>query len=125
MRKIQREEKHLTFVLSRVDDRHFNSVLANLYRDGQDSMGWHADKEPELGANPLIVSLSLGGTRRFLLRHKRKGVPGVDLDLEDGSLLWMSGTTQHFWRHAVPKTKRPVAPRINLTFRRILGVHDA
>ena len=99
----------------------FNSVLANLYRDGRDSMGWHADKEPELGKDPLIASLSLGGTRRFLLRHRRKSVAGVDLDLEDGSLLWMSGTTQHFWRHSVPKTKRPVAPRINLTFRRILS----
>lgn len=99
----------------------FNSVLANLYRDGQDSMGWHADKEPELGDNPVIASLSLGGTRRFLLRHRRKSAPGVDLDLDDGSLLWMSGTTQHFWRHSVPKTRRPVAPRINLTFRRILA----
>jgi alkylated DNA repair dioxygenase AlkB len=101
----------------------FNSVLANLYRDGQDSMGWHADKEPELGPNPLIASLSLGGTRRFLLRHRRKSVAGVDLDLDDGSLLWMSGTTQHYWRHSVPKTRRPVAPRINLTFRRIQSVN--
>ena len=107
--------------LNREADARFNSVLANLYRDGQDSMGWHADKERELGPNPLIASVSLGGTRRFLLRHQKKSAPGVGLDLEDGSLLWMSGTTQHFWRHAVPKTKRPVAPRINLTFRRILS----
>lgn len=99
----------------------FNSVLANLYRDGRDSMGFHADKEKELGENPVIASVSLGATRRFQLRYagKKKGVPGRDIDLTGGSLLIMRGTTQHFWRHGVPKERGPVGPRINLTFRRI------
>jgi alkylated DNA repair dioxygenase AlkB len=101
----------------------FNSVLANLYRDGRDSMGFHADKEKELGPNPVIASVSLGATRRFQLRYtgKQKGVPGRDIDLRDGSLLIMRGTTQHFWRHGIPKESAPVGPRINLTFRWIEG----
>jgi alkylated DNA repair dioxygenase AlkB len=99
----------------------FNSVLANLYRDARDSMGFHADKEKELGENPIIASLSLGATRRFQLRHaKRKTAPGRDLPLTSGSLLIMRGTTQHFWRHGIPKETGPVGPRINLTFRWIL-----
>jgi len=99
----------------------FDSVLANLYRDGSDSMGFHADNEKELGKNPVIASLSLGATRRFQLRYagKQKKVPGCDLDLGGGSLLIMRGTTQHFWRHGVPKQKAAVGPRINLTFRRV------
>jgi alkylated DNA repair dioxygenase AlkB len=100
----------------------FNSALANLYRDGQDSMGLHADKEKELGKDPIIASVSLGATRCFQLRYagKQKKVPGRDLELAGGSLLVMRGTTQHFWRHGVPKEKGPVGPRINLTFRRVL-----
>lgn len=98
----------------------FNTVLANLYRDGRDSMGWHADNEPELGANPTIASISLGAVRRFQLRHKKKPEQRVDLDLEPGSLLVMAGALQHHWRHGIPKTARPVGPRINLTFRNIL-----
>jgi alkylated DNA repair dioxygenase AlkB len=99
----------------------FNSVLANLYRDGNDSMGWHSDDEPELGENPLIASVSLGGVRKFSLKHKsRKDLDPIYLWLPSGSLLVMSGRTQRFWRHQVPKTKKPVAPRINLTFRQIL-----
>jgi len=99
----------------------FNSVLLNLYRDGNDSMGFHADNEKALGPCPVIASVSLGATRRFQLRYtgKQKGIAGRDLDLGDGSLLVMRGTTQHFWRHGVPKQKTPVGPRINLTFRRI------
>ena len=97
----------------------FNSVLANLYRDGRDSMGFHADKERELGEDPVIASVSLGATRRFQLRYtgKKKGVAGRDIDLTDGSLLVMRGTTQHFWRHGIPKETAPVGARINLTFR--------
>ena len=98
----------------------FNCALGNLYRDGQDAMGCHADNEPELGENPVIASLSLGGVRRFALYHQRKEVPRVVVDLPDGSLLWMTGTTQHFWQHKIAKTKRQVDPRINLTFRRIV-----
>lgn len=95
----------------------FNSVLLNLYRDGNDSMGWHSDDEPELGLNPTIGSLSLGGTRRFLLRHRFQKELKHQLELTSGSLLIMRGTTQQYWQHQVPKTKRPVLPRINLTFR--------
>ncbi len=96
----------------------FNSVLANLYRDGKDSMGWHQDNESELGINPVIASLSLGETRRFLLRHittKQK----YELELNHGALLVMAGETQHYWHHSVPKTARPRGERINLTFRDI------
>ncbi|GAB3574299.1 alpha-ketoglutarate-dependent dioxygenase AlkB family protein [Hymenobacter daeguensis] len=96
----------------------FNSVLLNLYRTGQDSMGWHADDEPELGPAPAIASLSLGATRRFRLRP-RAGLPHapLSLDLPTGSLLLMRGPTQQHWQHALPKTARPVGPRLNLTFR--------
>ena len=98
----------------------FNSVLGNLYRDGQDSMGWHADQEKVLGENPFIASLSLGAARLFRIRHNRSGET-VDLQLAAGSLLLMGGPLQHHWRHCVPKTRAPVAARVNLTFRNILG----
>jgi alkylated DNA repair dioxygenase AlkB len=97
----------------------FNSVLANLYRDGQDRLGFHRDSEPELGPEPLSASISLGATRRFRLRE-RKGRGSFGIDLEHGSLLVMSGATQRNWLHAVPPTARVVGPRINLTFRRVL-----
>ncbi|MEP6939495.1 MAG: alpha-ketoglutarate-dependent dioxygenase AlkB [Rudaea sp.] len=93
-----------------------NSVLCNLYRDGRDSMGWHSDDEPELGAEPAILSLSFGGPRRFRLRHRRAEAR-LELALQSGSLLRMAGATQHNYRHDLPKTARAVAPRINLTFR--------
>ena len=97
----------------------FNSVLLNLYRDGRDSMGWHADDEPELGPAPAIASLSLGATRRFRLRPSRIGPthPSLSLDLPSGSLLLMRGPTQQYWQHALPKTARPIDTRLNLTFR--------
>ena len=105
-----------------VADDAFNSVLLNQYRDGQDSMGWHSDNEPELGPAPTIASLSLGGERHFLLRHKkRQELDLIELPLSHGSLLIMRGPTQAHWKHQVPKTRRPVAPRLNLTFRRIVG----
>ena len=96
----------------------FNSVLLNQYRDGRDSMGWHADDEPELGPAPAIASLSLGAARRFRLRP-RAGLahPPLSLDLPGGSLLLMRGPTQQHWQHALPKTARLVGPRLNLTFR--------
>ncbi len=98
----------------------FNSVLVNLYRDGRDSVGWHSDDEPELGAEPVIASLSLGARRRFLLKPKRpKGAPSRSLWLDRGSLLVMRGPTQRCWRHCLPKTARPVGPRVNLTFRQV------
>ena len=95
----------------------FNSVLCNLYRDGSDSMGLHADRERELGTNPVIASLSLGAVRRFQLRHRKRRDERLDLDLPDGSLLVMSGALQHHYRHGVPKQPKIDAPRINLTFR--------
>ena len=99
----------------------FNSVLLNLYRDGRDSMGWHADDEPELGAAPAIASLSLGATRRFRLRP-RAGLahPPLGLALPGGSLLLMRGPTQQYWQHTLPKTARPSGPRLNLTFRWVI-----
>ena len=96
----------------------FNSVLLNLYRDGRDGMGWHADDEPELGPEPAIASFSLGATRRFRLRHRRSRTV-LELELGHGSLLTMAGPTQHHYVHAVPKTARSVGERINLTFRRV------
>jgi alkylated DNA repair dioxygenase AlkB len=96
----------------------FNSVLLNLYRDGRDSVSWHADNEPGLGKNPVIASLSLGAMRRFQLKHRR--LPErLALDLPHGSCLIMAGATQHHWLHQLPKTKAAVGPRINLTFRRM------
>lgn len=97
----------------------FNSVLANLYRDGSDSMGWHADDERELGPDPVIASVSLGATRRFVLRCRQPGARSVSMELPHGSLLRMAGSTQQNYRHALPRTRKVVGPRINLTFRRI------
>jgi len=97
----------------------FNSVLANLYRNEMDSMGWHADKEKELGKNPTIASLSLGEERRFSLRHnKTKQVHNIAL--RHGSLVIMAGSFQHHWQHCIPKSKPPKNARINLTFRNII-----
>ena len=94
----------------------FNSVLLNLYRDGNDSISWHTDAEKELGINPTIASVNFGATRTFQLRHietKEK----IEIELTHGSLLIMQGELQHFWQHQVPKTSKKVAERINLTFR--------
>jgi len=98
----------------------FTHCLANLYRDGKDSMGLHADDEKELGRNPVIASVSLGETRKFRLKHKFDKNLKLDIDLEPGSLLIMQGSTQHFWKHELPKTATIKRPRINLTYRRIL-----
>ncbi len=97
----------------------FNSVLGNLYRDGGDSLGWHSDKEKELGPEPLIASLSFGAERRFELRHG-KSREILNLPLGHGSLLLMGGVLQHHWRHRIPRMPGVREPRINLTFRAIL-----
>jgi len=103
----------------------FNSVLANRYRSGTDSMGWHSDDEKELGPDPVIASVSLGGTRRFLLQHRRrKDLPIHEIVLEHGSLLVMRARSQRAWRHSVPKTREAVAPRINLTYRHVIAATD-
>ncbi len=96
----------------------FNSVLINFYRHGKDSMAWHSDDEPELGKNPIIASVSFGGARKFRLRHRfNKTLEKVAFNLTHGSLLMMKGKTQEYWQHQIPKTAKPVMPRINLTFR--------
>ncbi|WP_136480531.1 alpha-ketoglutarate-dependent dioxygenase AlkB family protein [Cognatitamlana onchidii] len=95
----------------------FTSCLANLYRDGQDSNGWHADNEKELGHTPLIASVSLGSERVFKLKHRYDKTRKASIVLEHGSLLIMKGNTQKYWLHQIPKTKKPIGPRINLTFR--------
>jgi len=97
-------------------DASFNSVLLNRYRNGNDSISWHTDAEKELGKNPIIASVNFGATREFQLRHihtKEK----LSIQLSHGSLLIMLGELQHFWQHQIPKTKKPVSERINLTFR--------
>jgi alkylated DNA repair dioxygenase AlkB len=102
-------------------DAGFNSVLANRYRDGRDCMGWHSDSEPELGPAPLIASVSLGATRRFVLKHRARPQDKLAIELPRGSLLVMAGATQRHYRHALPRTAKAVGERINLTFRQILG----
>ena len=114
-------------VLLRLRDRlsvelgvELNSCLANLYRDGSDSMGYHSDDEPELGPEPTIASVSLGARRRFLLRHRTTRERWA-WDLGAGDLLVMRADSQSAYAHSVPKTARPVGPRMNLTFRRFSG----
>lgn len=94
----------------------FNAVLANLYRDGRDSMGWHSDDEPENGPDPTIASVSLGAVRRFDLRHRTTGLT-VQTPLPSGSLFVMSGPCQTHWKHRVSKSARVGNVRVNLTFR--------
>ncbi|WP_300976767.1 alpha-ketoglutarate-dependent dioxygenase AlkB [Flavobacterium sp.] len=95
----------------------YSTVLLNYYRDGKDSNGWHADNEKELGTNPIIASLSFGAERVFQLKHNHLQNQKINLTLEHGSLLLMKGTTQHFWKHQIPKTTKQIGSRINLTFR--------
>ena len=105
--------------LSREGNVTFNSALGNLYRNGRDSVSWHSDDESELGPNPVIASLSLGATRRFLLRKKDDHKVVRSFQLTHGSLLWMAGSTQALWEHSIPKTTQNLGPRINITFRTI------
>ncbi len=97
----------------------FNSVLLNYYRSGSDSMGWHSDDETELGQNPIIGSVSFGAERAFHFRHRHLSHERARIVLQHGSFLLMAGSTQHFWQHQLPKTAKPIGPRINLTFRKI------
>lgn len=97
----------------------FNSCLLNLYHDGSEGMSWHSDDEKSLGTNTIIASLSLGAERRFSLKHKVTK-QRVSLMLEKGSVLIMKGATQTHWLHMIPKSKKIVTPRINLTFRTII-----
>lgn len=102
-----------------VSETVFTTVLLNYYRDGNDGNGWHADNEKELGVNPIIASLSLGTERNFQLKHNTDLTQKKNIILGNGSLLLMRGTTQHFWKHQVPKTAKAIGSRINLTFRSI------
>jgi alkylated DNA repair dioxygenase AlkB len=103
-------------------DATFNAVFLNLYRDHNDSMGFHSDDEKELGKNPVIASLTFGATRTFILKHKfNKDLPPVKVPLESGTVLLMKGTTQHFWKHGINKQTQPCGPRVNLTFRTLLS----
>lgn len=99
----------------------FNAVLLNLYRNGSDSVAWHSDKEHRIGKNPNIASLTFGQTRPFRFRHKTdKSLPKVEITLHHGTLLLLSGTTNTFWEHHIPKSAKDMLPRINLTFRKVI-----
>lgn len=98
----------------------FNSILLNYYRDDNDSIGFHFDNEPELGDNPIVAALSLGGPRVFTLKHKKKKYASVNLTLEDGSLVIMGLNCQRNWLHGINKNTGS-NPRISLTFRRIIN----
>ena len=109
----------LMFIKNEVEavcNENFTTVLLNYYRDGKDSNGWHADNEKELGRNPIIASVSFGAERVFQLKHNVTN-QRQNINLENGSLLVMKGTTQHFWKHQIPKSSKEIGARINLTFR--------
>ncbi len=121
---IKMQPHHWTLLLQKIKFHiesqiatNFTTVLLNLYRDGNDSNGWHADNEKELGQNPVIASVSFGAERVFQLKHNTDKSLKKSIILEHGSLLIMKGTTQHFWKHQIPKTTKKVGSRINLTFR--------
>ncbi|MDB5711626.1 MAG: putative alkylated repair protein [Sphingomonas bacterium] len=101
-------------------DARFNSVFLNLYRDHNDSMGFHSDDERELGLEPTIASVTFGATRTFVMKHKKRDdLASFKIPLEAGSVLLMKGGTQRFWKHGILKQTKPCGPRVNLTFRTI------
>lgn len=104
-------------LVEKTAETEFTTCLLNYYRDGKDSNGWHSDDEKELGTNPIIASVSLGAERFFHLRNKADKTQKHKILLENGSLLLMKGTTQHYWQHQVAKTSKSIKGRINLTFR--------
>ena len=108
---------HLKNKIEQQTGYHFNCVLANLYRNENDGVGYHADDEPILGKHPVIASYSLGEMRRFLVKHNQHKFNTLKVDLRHNSLILMDGPLQENWKHAIPKTKRPMDARINLTFR--------
>ena len=115
-------KQHIERLLSNIGvTADFNSCLLNYYPSGTDGMGYHADDEKELGDQPIIASLSLGATRKFVFKHK-KTQDKVALCLESGQLVVMHGDTQTFWKHTITKTKKVSTGRISLTFRRMHNV---
>lgn len=109
---------HIKNRIETIAEMEFTTCLLNYYRDGNDGNNWHQDNEKELGENPIIGSVSFGETRPFQLKHIfKKELKKVDIPLSHGSFLLMKGTTQHFWKHKIPKTSKVINPRINLTFR--------
>ena len=111
---------HIEQQLSKIGiNAEFNSCLLNYYPSGDDGMGYHADDEKELGHQPVIASLSLGATRKFVFKHK-KTQDKVELYLESGQLIVMHGDTQKYWKHTVTKTKTVLEGRISLTFRQMI-----
>ena len=124
---IKMHPEKMTHILSviqnrihKVSNNIFTTVLINQYRNGNDSNGWHADNEKELGQNPIIASVSLGSDRFFHLKHRNKKELRFKILLKSGSLLFMEGETQTHWLHQIAKTAQPVGTRINLTFRKII-----
>lgn len=115
------EVKQIKNLAEKITNSKFNSVLLNYYRNGADSMGWHSDDEKELGLNPIIASVTLGEARKFQIREKINHSQKMEINLENGSLLFMSGNFQSVYQHSVPKTTKQIGERINLTFRKIIG----
>lgn len=113
------ELERLRDIVEKLSGHKYNSVLCNLYRDGHDYMGWHADDERELGSNPVIASMSFGAERRFLLKPRSGKGERIEFLLKSGSLLVMSGDLQRHWLHQLPRALRISQKRINLTFRQI------
>jgi len=113
------ELEKLRRIAEELSGRKYNSVLCNLYRDGRDYMGWHADDERELGSNPVIASMSFGAERRFLLKPRNGEEERIEFLLKSGSLLVMRGDLQRHWLHQLPRALRISRKRINLTFRQI------
>lgn len=98
----------------------FNTALLNYYRNGSDSMGWHRDNEKELGPQPSVASVSLGAIRQFQLRDHAGKKERITLNPASGSLILMNGECQHYWEHALPKSKKIELPRLNITFRKVI-----
>jgi alkylated DNA repair dioxygenase AlkB len=105
--------------IEKISQETFNSVLLNWYRNGEDHLNWHADDEKELGKNPVIASVNFGESRDFVIRRNDDPSIKIKIPLNHGALLIMRGELQHFWQHSVPKRKKVLGSRFNLTFRRI------
>jgi len=118
--KVHEWTPELLFIKNRIEQHsglQFTSVLLNLYRSGNDSVSWHRDNENVLRVNPVIASVSFGGTRMFKFRHVDDHKLLRSVELTNGTFVLMKGETQHRWEHTIPKTLKEVTPRISLTFR--------